>query len=57
MLEGVAEKAGLLNDDDEEDCGGCELMRVCDEDRAIEYRKAHGIPRPKKGKSRKVDVN
>ena len=56
MLKGVAEKAGLLVDDDEEDCGDCELMRVCNEEQAIEYRKAHGIPRPKKGKGRKVDV-
>ena len=57
MLRGVAEKAGLLNDDDEEGCGDCELVRVCNEQDAIEYRKAHGIPRPKKGKGRKVDVN
>ena len=57
MLKGVAEKAGLLDDNDEEDCSDCELMRVCDEKKAIEYRKAHGIPRPKKGKGRKVDVN
>ena len=57
MLKSVAEKAGLLDDDDEEDCGDCELMRVCDEKKAIEYRKAHKIPRPKKGKGRKVDVN
>lgn len=62
MLKGVAEKAGLLDDDDndvdeEENCEDCELMRVCNEEQAIAYRKAHGIPRPKKGKSRKVDVN
>lgn len=57
MLKGVAEKAGLLDDDDEEDCGDCEFMKVCDEKKAIEYRKTHGIPRPKKGKGRKVDVN
>ena len=57
MLKGVAEKAGLLDDDDKEGCGDCELMRVCNEQDAIEYRKAHGIPRPKKGKGRKVDVN
>lgn len=57
MLKGVAEKAGLLDDDEEEDCGDCELMRVCDEKKAIEYRKAHGIPRPKKGKGHKVNVN
>jgi hypothetical protein len=57
MLRGVAEKAGLLDDKDEENCGDCELVRVCNEQDAIEYRKAHGIPRPKKGKGRKVDVN
>ena len=62
MLKGVAEKAGLLDDDDndvdeEEDCGDCELIKVCNEEKAIAYRKAHGIPRPKKGKGRKVDVN
>lgn len=62
MLKGVAEKAGLLdkndNDiDDDEDCGNCELMKVCNDEQAIAYRKAHGIPRPKKGKGRKVDVN
>jgi len=55
MLKGVAEKAGLL--DDEEGCGDCELMKVCNEKEAIEYRKAHGIPRPKKGKGHKVNVN
>ena len=55
MLKGVAEKSGLL--DDEEGCGDCELMKVCNEKDAIEYRKSHGIPRPKKGKGRKVDVN
>jgi len=57
MLKGVAEKAGLLDNEDEESCGDCELVRVCNEQDAIEYRKAHGIPRPKKGKSRKVNVN
>lgn len=57
MLRGVAEKAGLLDDDDEEGCGDCELVRVCNEQDAIEYRKAHGIPRPKKGKGKKVNVN
>lgn len=57
MLKGVAEKAGLLNDEDGDDCGDCELMRVCNEQDAIEYRKEHGIPRPKKGKIRKVNVN
>lgn len=57
MLKGVAEKAGLLDDEDEDDCGDCELIKVCNEEQAIAYRKAHGIPRPKKGKARKVDVN
>ena len=57
MLKGVAEKAGLLDDDDKEGCGDCELMKVCNEQDAIEYRKAHGIPRPKKGKGHKVNVN
>lgn len=57
MLKVVAEESGLLDDEDEDGCGDCELMRVCNEQDAIEYRKAHGIPRPKKGKGRKVDVN
>ena len=57
MLRNVAEKAGLLNDEDEDDCGDCELAKVCNEEQAIAYRKAHGIPRPKKGKGHKVNVN
>jgi len=57
LLKGLVETAELLDDDDEEDCVDCELMRVCGEKKAIEYRKSHGIPRPKKGKGRKVDVN
>lgn len=59
MLKSVAEKAGLLDDKDEEGCGDCELMKVCNEEQAIAYRKAHGIPKPKKNKKggRKVDVN
>jgi len=57
MLKSVVEKSGLVDDDKEDDCGDCELMKVCNEEQAIAYRKAHGIPRPKKGKSRKVDVN
>jgi radical SAM protein with 4Fe4S-binding SPASM domain len=62
MLKGVAEKAGLLDDndnnvDEEEDCGDCELMKVCNGEQAIAYRKAHGIPRPKKGKGHKVNIN
>ena len=44
-------------DDDTKDCENCEFMRTCDYDDAIKYRKGHGIPKPKKGKGRKVDVN
>ena len=62
MLKGVAEKAGLLDDDEndvdeEDDCENCELVKTCNLNAAIKYRKEHGIPRPKKGKGRKVDVN
>ena len=58
LLKSVVEKSGLVDDgDQEEDCGDCELMKVCNEEQAIAYRKAHGIPRPKKGKGRKIDVN
>ena len=45
------------DDDDDEDCENCEFMRECNNEIAIKYRKEHGIPRPKKGKGRKVDVN
>ena len=45
------------DNDDDEDCENCEFMRECDNESAIKYRKEHGIPRPKKGKGRKVDVN
>lgn len=55
MLKGIVEKSEI-RDDDNEDCTDCELMRVCDEKQAVEYRKAHKIPRPKKGKGRKIDV-
>lgn len=40
-------------DDDEEgveDCENCEFMRTCENEDAIKYRKAHGIPKPKKNK-------
>jgi len=58
MLKNAAEKAGLVDDNnEEEDCGDCELMKVCNEKQAIAYRKAHGIPRPKKGKGHKINVN
>lgn len=59
MLEGVAQKvkSNLEEAEEEGDCANCELNRTCNDDDAIAYRKAHGIPRPKKGKGRKVDVN
>ena len=67
LLKGIAEEMELLSDkyDDhdcdyeniENECEDCELMRVCNEKEAIEYRKTHGIPRPKKGKGRKINVN
>lgn len=58
----------LSNDDDEDNdedvvvvdgCGECPLVKTCEDEDAIKYRKAHGIPRPKKSKKggRKVDVN
>lgn len=45
--------------DENEDCDGCELIKTCNEEKAIKYRKAHGIPKPKKVRKggRKVDVN
>ena len=61
LLKGMIEKDGLLNNDEDdeivEDCENCEFMRQCNNDSAIKYRKEHGIPKPKKGKSRKVNVN
>jgi len=44
-------------DDDDEDCEGCEFVKSCDSESAIKYRKEHGLPRPKKGKGKKVNVN
>lgn len=38
------------DDEDEEDCADCEFMRVCQNDAAIEYRKANGIKKPKSKK-------
>ena len=63
MLKGILEDELLNNNDDDEkiveDCDGCELIKTCNEEKAIKYRKAHGIPKPKKNKKggRKVDVN
>lgn len=49
----------ILDDeeDDDEDCEGCEFVKSCDSESAIKYRKEHGLPRPKKGKGKKVNVN
>ena len=66
MLKGIIGGEGLLDDDDEsddddvdeeEDCENCELVKTCHLAEAIKYRKAHGIPRPKKGKGHKVNVD
>ena len=64
MLKGMLEKGGILNNDDDdeddeivEDCENCEFMRECNNASAIKYRKEHGLPRPKKGKGKKVNVN
>lgn len=40
----------FVEDEDAEDCSECELVRTCNDDAAIKYRKEHGIPKPKKGK-------
>lgn len=47
------------NENGDEVCGNCEIMRICDNDIAIKYRKEHGIPKPKKSNKggRKVEVN
>ena len=45
------------DEDDAEDCENCEFLKTCENELAIKYRKEHGIPKPKKGKGRKVNVN
>ena len=63
MLKGILEDELLNNNDDDEkiveDCDGCELIKTCNEEKAIKYRKAHGIPKPKKVRKggRKVEIN
>lgn len=50
MLRGVAEKAGLLEDEEEDGCGDCELVRVCNEQDAIEYQGSwHSTPKERQG--------
>ena len=56
------EMLDVVNDEDEyegEDCENCELLKTCENEAAIKYRKEHHIPKPKKNKNggRKVDVN
>lgn len=36
------------DEDDDKECYDCELLRVCEEERAIAWRKKLGIPKPKK---------
>lgn len=38
-------------------CEDCRLMRTCNDKQAIAYRKANGIPKPKKHKPRNIDVD
>lgn len=51
----------LIDDEEEEkDCAACELLKVCDEPRAMEWRKRHGILKKKNHKSgsgRKIEIN
>jgi hypothetical protein len=52
----------VVNDEEEdegEDCEKCELLKTCENESAIKYRKEHGIPKPKKNKKggRKVEIN
>lgn len=35
-------------DEDETDCEDCKYLMSCNEKRAVEFRKAHGIPKPRK---------
>jgi hypothetical protein len=61
-LKKTMDELDVVNDEDEdegEDCENCELLRTCENEAAIKYRKEHHIPKPKKNKNggRKVDVN
>jgi hypothetical protein len=55
-LLGMKMELGKLSEDDDDDdeddyyneCENCELMRECNDEAAIKYRKEHGIPKPKK---------
>lgn len=52
----VTEEILFEDDEDEDDdisCDECELNRVCDDEKAIAYRKANRIPRPKNSRNGK----
>ena len=52
----VTEEILFEDDEDEDDdisCDECELNRVCNDDKAIAYRKANRIPRPKNSRNGK----
>ena len=52
----VTEEILFEDDEDEDDdisCGECELNRVCEDNKAIAYRKANRIPRPKNSRNGK----
>lgn len=54
--EEVAEGDGK-GDNDDEDCEGCEINRTCSLPSAIKYRKANGIPAPKKRSNKRCNEN
>lgn len=50
----------MLDDKEEdsaEDCDNCELANVCEQDKAVFYRKANGISDAKRVEVRKINVN
>lgn len=56
MLKEVAEGDGK-GDNDDEDCEKCEINRTCSLPSAIKYRKANGIPAPKKRSNKRCNEN
>lgn len=56
ILKEVAEDDGK-GDNDDEDCEGCEINRTCSLPSAIKYRKANGIPAPKKRSNKRCNEN
>lgn len=57
ILKGIAEGDGKDNEDDDEYCEGCEINRTCGLPSAIKYRKANGIPAPKKRSNKRCNEN